>query len=127
MLLSRRWLARHALLLAAVTVFALLGRWQLGRAEGGNGRSIGYAFEWPLFALFAVYWWGRTIHAERHPPAEAAGAAGAGEPGEGADERPSAGAAVEEEPDEELDAYNRYLALLYEQDQSSLRDHRPAR
>ncbi len=121
MLFSPRWLARHALLLAAVSVFALLGWWQLGRAEGGNGRSIGYAFEWPLFAAFAIWWWGRTIYLERHPPAGPAGASAPADLPGGAAEGELRQAAIEEEPDEELDAYNRYLAQLHAQ------DHRPAR
>ncbi len=127
MLLSPRWLLRHALLLAVVAVFALLGWWQLRRAEGGNGRSIGYAFEWPLFAAFAIYWWGRTIYTERHPPAAPDGPS-AGPVTESADGGPQAWRptgpsrpAIEEEPDEELDAYNRRLAWLHAQDQRTAR------
>ncbi len=119
-MLSRRWLARHALLLAAVSVFALLGWWQLSRAQGGNARSIGYAFEWPLFAVFAIYWWARTIHLERHPPDPAAGAqAGADAAESQAQAEADAAlrrAAIEEEPDDELDTYNNYLAQLHAQD-----------
>lgn len=116
MLLSRRWLARHALLLAAVAVFALLGWWQLSRAEGGNARSIGYAFEWPMFAIFVVWWWGRTIYLERHPPepAEPAGHDDQAAERAQADLRRTA---IDEPPDDELDAYNNYLAQLHAQDQ----------
>jgi hypothetical protein len=121
MLLTRRWLARHALLLGAVAVFAFLGWWQLGRAEGGNGRSIGYAFEWPLFAVFAVYWWARTIHLERHPPEPVEDAAGQAESAEDLPRAAQRRAAIVEPPDEELDAYNKYLAWLHAQDQRSAR------
>lgn len=119
MLLSRRWLARHALLLAAVSVFALLGWWQLSRAQGGNARSIGYAFEWPLFAVFAVYWWARTIHLERHPPDPTAEAASDAKLRQAEADAALRTAAIEEEPDDELDAYNNYLAQLHAQDQRS--------
>ncbi len=121
MLLSPRWLARHALLLAAVSVFAFLGWWQLSRAEGGNARSIGYAFEWPMFAIFAVYWWARTIHLERHPPAETTHPAVLTDSPDDLAEAQVRRDAIEEEPDGELDAYNNYLAQLHAQDQ------RPAR
>lgn len=126
MLLSRRWLGRHALLLAAVGLFALLGWWQLGRAEGGNGRSIGYAVEWPLFAAFAIYWWGRTIYVERHPPAAAAQPdQQTGGPAQDGGQQPATHRigrpAIEEAPDEELDAYNQHLAWLHAQDQRMAR------
>ena len=120
-MLSRRWLARHALLLSVIAVFVLLGRWQWSRADAGNARSVGYAFEWPLFGAFAVYWWWRSMRLELHPaPAEQAPPRPAVAP------QPAAGQADlegsnEAEPDDELSAYNRYLAWLNEQDQRSAR------
>ncbi len=115
LLLSRRWLLRHVLLLLAIGAFLALGRWQWSRADAGNGRSFGYAFEWPLFAAFAIFWWGRTLHMERHPESQRpAEAPVTGRPW--VDQHPA-----EEEPDEELDTYNRYLAWLHEQDQRPTR------
>lgn len=46
------------------TGFALLGWWQLSRAQEGNAISWGYAFEWPLFALFTVALWVRQMRLE---------------------------------------------------------------
>ncbi len=46
------------------TGFGLLGWWQLTRAQNGNAISWGYAFEWPLFALFTVALWVRQMRLE---------------------------------------------------------------
>jgi hypothetical protein len=43
-----------------------LGDWQFHRAMTGNGLSWAYTFEWPLFAGFAIVFWGRTIRDEFH-------------------------------------------------------------
>lgn len=55
------WLFRHVLMIALVVTFLRLGWWQLSRAEGGNGLSIGYSLEWPAFAAFVVIVWLREI------------------------------------------------------------------
>jgi hypothetical protein len=52
-----------------------LGDWQLRRAEGGNELSWAYTFEWPLFAIFGVYFWVKSLRDELRSP-EATGAAG---------------------------------------------------
>lgn len=128
LLVTRKWLIRHVLLLMAVAVFLALGWWQVQRAGAGNARSIGYAFEWPLLALCAIYAWVRALRSERHPPAEPAEPAESPEPTAWAAERLSAtpsrrptAIVTAEEPDEEMDAYNRYLAGLHEQDQQQRR------
>ncbi len=54
-------MALHVTLLVALTAFALLTRWQLDRALGGNTLSWAYTFEWPLFAGYAVYVWWQLI------------------------------------------------------------------
>jgi hypothetical protein len=41
-----------------------LGDWQLHRAESGNQLSWAYTFEWPLFAIFGVYFWAKTLRDE---------------------------------------------------------------
>lgn len=63
--LSPRWLLLHLLMVISFTGCLALGWWQLTRAEGGNALSWGYTFEWPVFALFAVAFWGRLVRDER--------------------------------------------------------------
>ncbi len=123
-LVSPRWLGWHVFVVAAVTGMLALGSWQLHRAEAGNGLSWAYTFEWPLFAVFAIVFWVKTIRDELHPPqapapedvalpagAARAGAAAAG----GGEDLPAPGG----EEDEELAAYNAYLARLH----SEVRGH----
>ena len=46
---------------------------ELLRALGGNSLSWAYVFEWPLFAVFAVYMWWTVLHggsAARSRPAK---------------------------------------------------------
>jgi hypothetical protein len=116
-----RWLAWHLLMVVSFWGMLWLGDWQLHRALGGNGLSWAYTFEWPLFACFAVVFWAKTIRDEFRikrgvmpsPDADAedlpAGIAG------GAGFRAVQVSAAEpgaEEEDEELSAYNAYLAKL---------------
>jgi hypothetical protein len=116
-LITPKWLGWHALVILSVLGMLWLGNWQLHRAEAGNALSWAYTFEWPLFAIFAVVFWAKTIRDEVHPPAEAQprdavalpGGIPAPPPGSprpaGDDEEPG-------EDDEELAAYNAYLARL---------------
>ena len=61
-----------------------------------------YTFEWPLFAAYATYMWWKLLHDEPVPEADAASPVPRdGEPENG------------EPEDEELAAYNRYLAQLH--------------
>src|SRR4029077_4804349 len=41
-------------------------------AESGNPLSWAYTFEWPVFAVFGVVFWIKTIRDELKPPAEPA-------------------------------------------------------
>ena len=108
-LVSPKWLGWHALVVASVLGMLWLGNWQLHRAEAGNALSWAYTFEWPLFAIFAVVFWAKTIRDEVHPPAEArprdAVPLPGGMPAPRGDEEPG-------EEDEDLAAYNAYLARL---------------
>ncbi|HLU26888.1 MAG TPA: hypothetical protein VKZ65_00520 [Glycomyces sp.] len=63
-LLTPPWLVLHFFAVVLTTGFVLLGWWQLGRAQGGSAISWGYAFEWPLFALFTVALWIRQMRLE---------------------------------------------------------------
>lgn len=56
-LLRPLWVAFHLLTLVLVVTFIALGWWQLTRARDGNALSIGYAFEWPVFAIFTAAVW----------------------------------------------------------------------
>ncbi len=52
----------HVTLLVLLPTFAWLTEWQLDRALGGNTLSWAYTFEWPLFAVYAIYVWWQLIH-----------------------------------------------------------------
>ena len=117
-LITPKWLAWHVIMVGSVYGMILLGEWQLHRAESGNALSWAYTFEWPIFAVFAVVFWAKTIRDEFHPPAVASGdedvelpaGALAGAPRPAAAARAGDPATPEEAA--ELDAYNAYLARL---------------
>jgi hypothetical protein len=119
-LITPKWLGWTAFVILATAGMLWLGDWQLHRAESGNALSWAYTFEWPLFAIFAVVFWAKTIRDEVHPPAEAEAGDSVGLPGGipvpppgGPRPAGSAGDAGEgDEEDEELAAYNAYLARL---------------
>jgi hypothetical protein len=117
-LVKPRWLGWHLAMVVSVAGMLALGYWQYRRAMEGNALSWAYTFEWPIFAVFAVVFWAKTIRDEFVPPdtdpagAElAVGARPAGSVGRGDDQE-----ADQAEPeDEDLAAYNAYLARLQEQ------------
>jgi hypothetical protein len=123
--LAPRWLAWHAFTVAAVVGMLWLGDWQFRRAEHGNALSWAYTFEWPVFAVFGLVFWAKTILDEARP-AKASGAAAA-EPGAGPAGGPGlpvpagrrGGADDGGDPgdpgDPELDQYNAYLGRLSQQ------------
>jgi hypothetical protein len=61
-----RWIGWHLFVVAAFCGMLWLGDWQFHRAMDGNGLSWAYTFEWPLFAVFGVVFWARTIRDEFH-------------------------------------------------------------
>jgi DNA-binding transcriptional regulator of glucitol operon len=115
-LLSPGWLLGHVLALAAAVVCVRLGWWQWQRAHAtGSLQNLGYAVQWPAFAMFILALWFRVVRDALRPPSpptaaprsEAAKAAA----------RPAPPALAADDPeDAELIAYNRYLAWLHEQD-----------
>jgi hypothetical protein len=119
-LVKPRWLGWHLLMVVSFWGMLWLGDWQLHRALGGNGLSWAYTFEWPLFAGFAVVFWAKTIRDEfrirrgvapspdASPEEPLPGTAGAA--GFRAVQVSTAEPAADE--DEELSAYNAYLARL---------------
>ncbi|HEY7917201.1 MAG TPA: hypothetical protein VIC86_09535 [Acidimicrobiales bacterium] len=56
----------HLTLAIGLALCGLAFVFELGRALGGNSLSWAYVFEWPLFAVFAVYMWWSTLHQSRH-------------------------------------------------------------
>ncbi len=64
---TRRCVGLHVTMLVLLPVFAFLTRWQLERALGGNTLSWAYTFEWPLFAIYALYVWWQLIHDQTAP------------------------------------------------------------
>ena len=119
-LVTPRWLGWHLLMVVSFWGMLWLGDWQLHRALSGNGLSWAYTFEWPLFAGFAVVFWAKTIRDEFRikrgvmPPAGASAedlpAGVAGVIGMKSVQVGTAEPAADE--DEELSAYNAYLARL---------------
>jgi hypothetical protein len=114
--LQPRWLAWHVFMVVSFWGMLWLGDWQFHRALSGNALSWAYTFEWPLFAGFAVVFWAKTIRDElRIRRGEALA------PAEGADlplgvgairVSPAQSAAPGDDEDEDLTAYNAYLARL---------------
>ena len=62
--LRPRWLAWHTFAVLATWGMLWLGDWQLHRALSGNELSWAYTFEWPLFTIFGIYFWVRTLRDE---------------------------------------------------------------
>ena len=115
-----RWLSKRALLAtAAVLVWApgcvAAGWWQVTVALAGNDLGWLYSVEWPALAVFGVVVWWHLVHDDP----DTLGARGlrrlrAAEPSPGATHTAQGPAAhvLGEEEDEELRAYNEYLASL---------------
>jgi hypothetical protein len=117
-LIKPRWLLWHVTMVVSFWGMLWLGDWQFHRAMSGNALSWAYTFEWPLFSGFAVVFWAKTIRDEfRLRRGQALG----GSSGEGEDLPFGVGtiqvtsaqsAAPADDEDEDLSAYNAYLARL---------------
>jgi hypothetical protein len=111
--LAPRAIALHIVILIIIPTFAALCDWQVHRALSGNSLSWAYVFEWPIFGGYAIYMWWRILHEEpldtefstRETASSPAVAGMAEAPG------PGPGGV---EGDDELVAYNQYLAELAE-------------
>jgi DNA-binding transcriptional regulator of glucitol operon len=90
----------HAVLLVLVPACAVLCNWQVHRALSGNELSWAYVFEWPFFAAYGVYVWWKLVHDQPRTTSAPTPKPQAEAPSPLATE------------DEELAAYNRYLADL---------------
>jgi hypothetical protein len=125
-LLTPRWLALHLLAVVLVYTCLRLSWWQFARAEAGNGRSLGYALQWPGFGVFVLgMWFWLARDAVRGGPAARVRPEPELPPGRLPDDvvlppvREFAApgvASAEAEEDDELAAYNRLLAALHRQD-----------
>lgn len=125
--LSRRWWVGHVLVVTFCAVFVRLGRWQWDRAQSSTGdwQNLGYALQWPLFAVVLVAAWARFLWLEQHRgPETESPQAETVEPETmlssptppPVPRRPAYPPIREDDPDDELAAYNAYLAQLAEQD-----------
>jgi hypothetical protein len=54
----------HLFAAGALAGMVWLTDWQLRRALGGNTLSWAYTFEWPVFAIFGVVFWVKTVRDE---------------------------------------------------------------
>ncbi len=59
---NRRAIRLHLTLIVVFPGCLALGWWQLNVALSGNTLSWVYTFEWPGFAVYAVYMWWRLLH-----------------------------------------------------------------
>jgi hypothetical protein len=117
------WFSRRAVLLHLTAIVVVpgclaLGWWQATRALSGNALSWAYAFEWPLFACYGTYMWWKLVHEQ---PGPSAGPETGTREGATASEPVVPAGPEEEEEDEELAAYNRYLADLSAADERNRR------
>jgi DNA-binding transcriptional regulator of glucitol operon len=124
-LVTPRWLGWHLLVVVCFWGMLWLGDWQFHRALAGNGLSWAYTFEWPLFAVFAVVFWAKTIRDEfrirrgEMPDPRAAAEADRLPADVSPVQVSSVQAGAPDEEDAELSAYNAYLARL----NAEVKDH----
>ncbi len=55
----------HLTLAGGLALCGTAFAFELSRALGGNSLSWAYVFEWPLFAVFAIYMWWNMLHPDR--------------------------------------------------------------
>ena len=124
--LARRWWVGHLLVTMCCVVFVRLGRWQWDRAHSptGDWQNLGYALQWPLFAVALAVAWARFLWLEQHrvpeagsPDPETARGGPTANLTPPVPRRPAYPPIREDDPDDELAAYNAYLSRLAEQDQ----------
>jgi DNA-binding transcriptional regulator of glucitol operon len=137
-LLSPKWWGLHLLCIFLVVLFLRLGLWQWHRAQSPSGgiQNYAYAFQWPLFAVFGIVLYWKTLQIELAGETDESGesprplsgplAGLAAKPlpelkiehQRGADGRPSVRVGIStslptpDEDDEEVATYNAYLARL---------------
>jgi DNA-binding transcriptional regulator of glucitol operon len=123
--LSRRWWAGHLLVALCCGLFLGLGRWQWDRAQSpmGGWQNLGYALQWPLFAVVLVAAWVRFLWLEHRGP-ETDPTPHLSNPPPPATRRLGHRPTPEDDPDDELAAYNAYLAQLAHEGNQTQHDKR---
>ena len=117
----RVWRTRRALratIAVLVWVPACLAAawWQVHVALSGDSLGWVYSIEWPIFAAFGVYLWWFVVHDDPKDANRRHVLRGAHRESLGQRVEPAQRRVVEQE-DEELRAYNDYLATLREGEQ----------
>jgi hypothetical protein len=131
-LLSPKWWGLHLFCLFLVALFLRLGLWQWHRAESPSGgiQNFAYAFQWPLFAVFGIVLWWKTLKIEVAGEADETGTAPRPLSQLGAPPLPpvsiehrdgvrigiTTAAQPVDEDDDEVNIYNAYLARLHARD-----------
>lgn len=121
---SPKWWVGHLLVALAAIAFVALGAWQWDRSQSvaGDFQNLGYALQWPVFAVFAVMAWWRVLWLESQRAAAPDRAAEPPPPPPSPPPPPVVPEArrpqpaQEDDSDDELAAYNAFLARLAEQD-----------
>lgn len=54
----------HLTLVAGLALCVAAFVFEISRALGGNTLSWAYVFEWPIFAVFALYMWWNLLHGQ---------------------------------------------------------------
>ncbi|HZA12618.1 hypothetical protein [Mycobacterium sp.] len=110
----RRRPALIALVFVASLACLALAWWQWQRFESatGTGQNLGYALQWPLFAVFVVYAYRKFVRYEEEPPPIHKPDEVTEIPAGLLPERPKPPADQADDP--ALTAYNAYLAKLAE-------------
>ena len=69
-ILAPKWWVVHLLVAATVYAMLRLGLWQWHRANSKSGaiQNYAYAFQWPLFAIFGIVLWVKTLQDEVRRP-----------------------------------------------------------
>jgi hypothetical protein len=127
-LLSPKWWGLHLLAIFLVLLFLRLGLWQWHRAQSPSGgiQNYAYAAQWPIFAVFGIVLYWKTLKIEMLGETDETGASPRPLTGFGARPLPEvkikheAGVRVgistslpePEEDDDEIATYNAYLARL---------------
>lgn len=125
----------HAAAVILVAAFLGMGWWQLNRAASGNLLSFGYAIEWPAFAGFVIWVWIKEMRKAVRPGEAPAATTANDAPRDVPPPRPAgarttrqaprSGPAYDDTSDDELTAYNHYLAWRNANPHAKPAEYRP--